>query len=220
MPRRPKSRAEAELRASIVAKKRGNARRAKGRRKVERVSNQNSEQTPATVPQEAKQDGQTYSRWPWVERSVWSQRMLEALEKGVKGSKWFSLIDKVWKRDNLSAAWLQTTLNGVSPGMDGQSIREFNANLEREMQRLQRKLRERSYTRQPERRRWSDKLGSKEKRPLGIPAVRDRIVQGAMRNVLEPIWEREFAPHSYGFRPGRGCKDALRRVDSLLGSGH
>jgi len=54
----------------------------------------------------------------------------------------------------------------------------------------------------------------------GVPAVRDRIVQGAIRNVLEPIFEREFAEHSYGFRPGRGCKDALRRVDGLLESGH
>src|SRR5208283_4377122 len=76
------------------------------------------------------------------------------------------------------------------------------------------------YTPRPVRRCWIDKLGSKEKRPLGIPAVRDRIVQGAIRNVLEPIFEREFAEHSYGFRPGRGCKDALRRVDGLLESGH
>jgi group II intron reverse transcriptase/maturase len=58
------------------------------------------------------------------------------------------------------------------------------------------------------------------KRPLGIPTVCDRIVQGAVRHVIEPIFEKEFAQHSYGFRPGRGCKDALRRVDALLKSGH
>ena len=65
-----------------------------------------------------------------------------------------------------------------------------------------------------------DKLGSKEQRPLGIPTVRDRVVQAALRAVLEPIFERDFAAQSYGFRPGRGCKDALRRVDTLLKQGY
>ncbi len=64
------------------------------------------------------------------------------------------------------------------------------------------------------------KPGSREKRPLGIPAVRDRIVQAALRHVLEPIFETEFAEQSYGFRPGRGAKDARRRVDALLKTGH
>jgi RNA-directed DNA polymerase len=64
------------------------------------------------------------------------------------------------------------------------------------------------------------KPGSRETRPLGIPTVRDRVVQGAVRQVLEPIFEKEFAEHSYGFRPRRGCKDALRRVTQLLKSGH
>lgn len=88
------------------------------------------------------------------------------------------------------------------------------------MKGLQRQLMDDSYTPQPVRRCWIPKPGSKEQRPLGIPAVRDRIVQGATRNVIEPIFERHFAEHSYGFRPGRGCKDALRRVDGLLESGH
>ena len=66
---------------------------------------------------------------------------------------------------------------------------------------------------------WIDKPGSAEKRPLGIPTVTDRIVQTAMRMVIEPIFENCFAEHSYGFRPGRGCKDALRRVDELLQAG-
>ena len=63
------------------------------------------------------------------------------------------------------------------------------------------------------------KPGSAERRPLGIPTVTDRVVQTAVRMVIEPVFEREFAPQSYGFRPGRGCKDALRRVDELLQSG-
>jgi RNA-directed DNA polymerase len=184
------------------------------------VKDKDSEIKSAAVPQLATQAEDIHGRWPWVERSVWSQRMLEALENGVRGGKWFSLIDKVWKRDNLSAGWLATTLNGGSPGVDGQTVRQFTAHLDKELKTLQRQLMEESYTPQPVRRCWIPKPGSKEKRPLGIPAVRDRIVQGAIRNVIEPILEREFAEHSYGFRPGRGCKDALRRVDGLLRDGY
>lgn len=70
------------------------------------------------------------------------------------------------------------------------------------------------------RRRWIDRPGTTRKRPLGIPTIRDRIVQGALRQVLEPIWEAKLADRSYGFRPGRSCKDALRRVQALLRGGH
>lgn len=145
--------------------------------------------------------------------------MLQALENGVKGGKWFSLMDKVWHPDNLGAAWLRAVRNGGSAGTDGQSIRAFTAHAGRELDRLHRELRAGTYAPQPVRRCWIPKPGGKEKRPLGIPAVRDRIVQGAIRNVIEPIFERSFAEHSYGFRPGRGCKDALRRVDRLLREG-
>ena len=142
--------------------------------------------------------------------------MLQTLENGVKGGKWFSLIDKVWKKANLSAAWFKTFVKDGSAGIDGQSVKQFTAQLGKEMDKLQRELMDGSYEPLAVRRCWIPKLGSKEKRPLGIPAVRDRIVQGAIRNVMEPIFERVFAEHSYGFRPGRGCKDALRRVDGLL----
>ena len=145
--------------------------------------------------------------------------MLQTLETGVKGGKWFSLIDKVWKKDNLAASWLKSLRNRGSAGVDGQSVQQFTANLNTELDRLHGELRVGSYVPLPVRRCWIPKLGSKEKRPLGIPAVRDRIVQGAIRNVVEPIFERVFAEHSYGFRPGRGCKDALRRVDHLLNEG-
>jgi RNA-directed DNA polymerase len=146
--------------------------------------------------------------------------MLQTLENGVKGGKWFSLIDKVWKQENLAASWLRSLQNGGSAGVDGQSVREFTAQLDWQLDRLEEELKTNSYDPKPVRRCWIPKPGSKEKRPLGIPAVRDRIVQGAVRNVIEPIFEREFAEHSYGFRPGRGCKDALRRVDSLLHEGY
>ncbi len=67
---------------------------------------------------------------------------------------------------------------------------------------------------------WIPKPGSRDQRPLGIPTVRDRVVQTALRYVLEPIFERDFAAHSYGFRPGRGCQSALRRVEQLLKEGY
>jgi len=206
---KPKSRSVTELRVSIVARKRGNARGAKGRRKVDSVNDKHTETQSAAVPPGAKQAEETQDRWSWVERSVWSERMLEVLANGVKGDQWLSLIDKVWKEDNLSVAWLKTTRNGGSWGVDGQSIRQFNMHLDRELKALQQELLADRYTPRPVRRCWIAKLGSKEKRPLGIPAVPDRIVQGAIRHVLEPIFEREFAEHSYGFRPGRGCKDAF-----------
>jgi RNA-directed DNA polymerase len=186
------------------------------------VNEQNSENKSAAVPEAAgtaKQAEDSQGRWSWVERSVWSERMLQALEAGLGNGKWYSLIDKVWQRDNLSQAWLRAFENGGSAGVDGQSIRQFTARLGEELDRLHEEVRTGRYVPQPVRRCWIPKLGSKEKRPLGIPAVRDRIVQGAIRNVIEPICERVFAEHSYGFRPGRGCKDALRRVAQLLTAG-
>ena len=90
----------------------------------------------------------------------------------------------------------------------------------RQREQLQQELRRGSYRPQPARRAWIPKLGSTELRPLGIPAVRDRVVQTAMLAVLEPIFERDFAEQSYGFRPGRGSLQALERVESLLQSGH
>jgi RNA-directed DNA polymerase len=145
--------------------------------------------------------------------------MLAALEGGVKGGVWFSLMDKVWKPANLRAAFAKVKANRGRAGVDRMSVPMYARNLEAELARLEEQLSTGTYIPQPVLRKWIPKGGGKM-RPLGIPTVRDRVVQTALRNVLEPIFEREFAEHSYGFRPGRGAKDALRRVDQLLKTGH
>jgi RNA-directed DNA polymerase len=146
--------------------------------------------------------------------------MLEALEKGVKGGVWFSLIDKVYRPTTLYAGWLKVKARKGKAGSDRQSIEDFERNLEANLDSLHRELTDGSYRPRPIWRKYIDKPGSKEKRPLGIPCVRDRVVQAALCLVLEPIFEKEFATQSYGFRPGRGCKDALREVDRLLKDGY
>jgi RNA-directed DNA polymerase len=147
--------------------------------------------------------------------------MLTRLTSGESADRvWFRLWDKTYAPANLQRAFDQVRSNGGSAGADGQSVAHFARHAETELQRLHETLRDGTYRPQPVRRAWIDKPGSKEQRPLGIPAVRDRIVQGALRHVLEPIFETDFAGHSYGFRPGRGAKDALRRVDTLLKAGH
>src|SRR5215213_9889106 len=178
--------------------------------------------TPAIVaPSGPKQAGEAVGqRWPWVEATVWTERMLETLERGVKGGKWFALIDKVYDPRNLRSAYGRVYGNQGAAGSDGQSLEAFAVRLEVELGKLGAELRESRYQPHPVRRVYIDKMGSKEKRPLGIPAVRDRVVQTALRNVIEPIFERDFAAQSYGFRPERGTKDALRRVDELLKAGY
>ena len=169
---------------------------------------------------EAKQVGEVQARWAWTEPAVWTERMLTALEVGVKGGIWFSLIDKVYQARNLRAAFAQVKANQGAAGVDHQTIEMFEANLETNLTRVSQQLADGSYCPQAVRRQWIAKPGSSEKRPLGIPTVRNRVVETALCNVLEPIFERDFAAHSYGFRPGRGCKDALRRVDRLLKAGN
>ena len=178
-----------------------------------------TDQQPASVPATATQAGPT-DRWWWVEPTVWTERMLSALEKGVKGGKWFSLMDKVYSPKNLKAAWARVRLNAGAAGIDKQTIDLFEKNEEWELQQLHEQLRDGKYRPLAVRRTWINKPGSTEKRPLGIPAIRDRVVQTALRHTLEPIWEAEFAETSYGFRPGRGCLNALRRVDELLKKGY
>ena len=159
-------------------------------------------------------------KWEWVEPSVWTERMLTALERGVKGEKWFSLIDKVYAKENLRAGFAKVKTNQGGAGVDHETIEKYEERLEENLEKLSRELKEGRYRPQAIKRQWIPKAGSGKLRPLGIPTVRDRVVQAAMLNVLEPIFEREFAEQSYGFRPNRGCIDALRRVEGLLKQGY
>jgi RNA-directed DNA polymerase len=179
-----------------------------------------TEEQPEAVSEKARRAGEILRRWCWVEPLVWTMRMLTALEQGVKGGKWFSLIDKVHPERILRAAFSQVAANKGAAGVDHVTVKMFDERLEENLKKLSEDLQSGQYRPQQIRRHYIPKPGSKEKRPLGIPTVRDRVVQTALLNVLEPIFERDFAEHSYGFRPGRGCKDALRRVDQLLKEGY
>jgi RNA-directed DNA polymerase len=177
------------------------------------------ENKPAAVSDATKQVGEVRAAWPFAESSVWTPRMLTALENGVRGGKWFSLIDKVYKPENLRVAFEKVKANAGGAGVDHVDVERFEKRLDRNLDHLHDSLKDDSYRPQAVKRVWIPKPGG-EKRPLGVPTVRDRVVQTALRNVLEPIFEREFNEHSYGFRPGRSAKDALRRVDEQLKSGH
>lgn len=177
------------------------------------------ENNPSPVPATATQGGDVGERWLWTEPAVWTERMLTALEQGVKGGVWFSLMDKVFAGGNLLASYGKVAANEGAPGVDHVTVEAFGLDLEGNVARLTAALRGGSYEPQAIRRTYIPKPGSDEQRPLGIPTIRDRVVQGAVKHVLEPIFEHEFAASSYGFRPGKGCKDALRRVDELLKQG-
>lgn len=179
-----------------------------------------TQETGPGVPEGAKQDSDaTPQRWGWVEASAWTERMLAALGNGVKGGKWFSLIDKVSRPTTLEAAWRRVQANKGAAGVDGQTVGAFRHHAERHLRELHEALMAGTYRPQPIRRVEIPK-GPKQTRPLGIPVVKDRIVQTAVKMVIEPIFEAEFLDSSYGFRPQRSAKDALVEVDRLLKEGY
>ena len=173
--------------------------------------------TAPAVPGRATRSAETRDL-SWVEASVWTERMVSALENGVKGGRWYSLMDKVYAPATLEAAWAKVRANRGAAGVDGVSIERFAARSELYLAELATALREGTYRPQPVKRVDIPK-GDGRTRPLGIPVVKDRIVQTAVKLVIEPIFEVTFRAESYGFRPGRGCKDALREVDALIKDG-
>ena len=179
------------------------------------------ESQASSVRIDAKQGAETQDprEWEWVEAEVWTERMLAALANGVKGGKWYSMMDKVYARRTLEAAWKQVEKNCGAAGIDRMGIGSFRENKDRYLQELHESLREGSYRPEAVRRVHIPK-GEGKTRPLGIPTVKDRVTQTALKMTLEPIFEKEFLPMSYGFRPGRGCKDALREVDGHIKAGY
>jgi len=145
--------------------------------------------------------------------------MLAALGNGVRGGKWHSLIDKVYAPQTLWAAWRRVAANKGAAGIDRVSIERFSVNADHYLKALGQELRNGSYAPTPIRRVHIPK-GKGKTRPLGIATVKDRIVQGALKLVIEPIFEKDFLHASFGFRPERSCKDALRVVDQSLKDGY
>lgn len=131
-----------------------------------------------------------------------------------------SLVDKVYKRKNLEMAWEKVKANRGSGGVDGQSLKMFDAQLEQQLERLQRELREDTYQPQPVRQVQIPKAGKPgEFRTLGIPTIYDRVCQQALLNRLEPIFEPVFDEANFGYRRGRSTKDAMRKVWKEIQSG-
>jgi RNA-directed DNA polymerase len=176
---------------------------------------------PTTVPFAATLAGETPGIDEWAHRAVWTDRMLATLlENKVRGGKWHTLIDKVFRELNLFCSARKVLGKQGAAGVDRQTVGDFAEHEREELQRLQAQLREGSYAPAAVRRAWIPKPGSSEKRPLGIPTVRDRVVQTALVNVIGPILDATFHERSFGFRHGHGCHDALRCVEELLEAGH
>lgn len=179
----------------------------------------NRDSPSASVPARDKQAEEDLWQRYRAERGVWTEAMLIALGREKQGNKWFSLIDKVRSGKTLGIAWEAVRSNAGAAGVDGIGVEFFGKDSQRRLLAVNERLTKNNYRPQAVRRVYIPKAGSNEQRPLGIPTVTDRVVQAALRMVIEPIFESRFAESSYGFRPGRGCKDALREVETHLHRG-
>ena len=177
--------------------------------------------SPVTVPFAATPAGETPTIDGWAHRAVWTDRMLATLlEDKVRGGRWHTLIDKVFSKLNLFCSAGKVLGKKGAAGVDRQTVEDFAEHEREELQRLHEQLRDGTYRPAAVRRTWIPKPGSSEKRPLGIPTVRDRVVQTALVHTIEPILDATFHERSFGFRHGRGCHDALRCVEELLDAGY
>lgn len=136
-----------------------------------------------------------------------------------KKKKFHSLIDKVWNWRNLNEAWTKVKQNKGAGGIDEVSIAEFERNLEQNLNEIQRLLRQDRYKPNPVKRVYIPKPDGKQ-RPLGIPTIRDRVVQQALKNVIEPIFEAEFSDSSFGYRAGKSAKQAIEQIEEVRDEGH
>lgn len=177
---------------------------------------------PVRVPFGAIPTGETPTIDQWAQRAVWTDRMLSTLlENRVRGGRWHALNDKVYDDLNLFLAARKVTGKQGAAGADGQTTEEFEQYLIRETRLLGEQLRGDTYRPGVVKRVHIPKPGRpNETRPLGIPTVRDRVVQTAVVHVIEPILDHQFHDRSFGFRHGRGAHDALRVVEEKLQAGY
>ena len=129
--------------------------------------------------------------------------------------KYYSLYDRMLNEKGLLQAFAKVKSNKGSPGVDGQTIADFAEHLSGEIAVLAHELRQKSYRPQPVKRVEIPKAGG-GKRLLGIPTVRDRVVQQALLNILQPIFDPEFHPSSYGYRPGRSPHQAIAKASQFI----
>ncbi|MDA1231308.1 MAG: group II intron reverse transcriptase/maturase [Planctomycetota bacterium] len=186
------------------------------------MKRQSQEPLPERVPFSATPPGETPEIRRWAQPVVWTERMLTTLlENKVRGGKWHALIDKVYSELNLYTAARRVTRQETAAGVDGQSCDEIEEHLLVETQRLSEQIQAQIYRPQAVRRVHIPKPGRpNETRPLGIPTIRDRVVQRAVVNVIEPILDHQFHERSFGFRHGRGAHGALRIVEQKLQEGY
>lgn len=182
-------------------------------------------QKPHPVPERATQCGETRERrcgTPQLSKNsmlIWTEPMLAALERGNDGRQWHTLIDKVWSQKNLRLAMETVIGRKGAPGIDGQTTEAVEKRADEVLAGIERQLKEGRYEPKAARRKWIEKPGGKEMRPLGIPTVKDRIVETAMLHVLEPIFERDFAECSHGFRLRHSARQAVELVEQSLREG-
>lgn len=129
--------------------------------------------------------------------------------------KYYSLIDKIYRKQNILKAFKLVKKNKGAPGIDGETIEYFESKLDDRIREIHCELKNGEYKPSPVRRTYIDKDDG-SKRPLGIPTVKDRVVQQAVRNIIEPIFEPEFHPSSYGYRPNRSCQKAVAKAERFM----
>jgi group II intron reverse transcriptase/maturase len=151
------------------------------------------------------------------------EKLQEALHAKAKRSldfRFYTLYDKIYRADVLWVAYRRCLINGGAPGVDGQTFEDIKSYGEKRwLDELAEELRRKTYCPSAVRRVWIPKPNGKQ-RPLGIPTIKDRVVQMAAVLVLEPIFEADLQPEQHAYRPGKSAHDAIRQVHSLLNTGH